>query len=269
MALHLEHGIQTALGGVLYLINLMCQLDLPACFEADWALDSQVGPWGVLELLGRGMFAGDRRSSPADPLWMALAQLGGRAPGELPGAAVQGGDRFSLPVAWTTPVSSSEEVYYWAMQHRRLCLWSAAGYMLVECPRSASPSAVQASAALQAYLAPGAPERLLHTAFDQAPLDDVTGTMVTGLNPSLTRWLALVLPFLRHRLQLALQPAATEAFDLAQMLLLYPGRLYVTATHVDLVMRLEEISLPVRLAGLDRNPGWLLDFGRVVLFHFE
>jgi hypothetical protein len=110
---------------------------------------------------------------------------------------------------------------------------------------------------------------LLHTTFDRAPLDSLSGPLVTGCNPSLARWLALVLPFLRRRLQWALQPEATEAFDLAQMLLLSAGRLYVTATHVDLVMRLEDISLPVRIAGLDRNPGWLPDFGRVVLFHFE
>jgi hypothetical protein len=35
------------------------------------------------------------------------------------------------------------------------------------------------------------------------------------------------------------------------------------------VMSLNDISLPVRLAGLDCDPGWLPDFGRVVKFHFE
>jgi hypothetical protein len=267
--LQLEHGIETTLGGVLYLINLMCKLDLPACFAAAWELDSQVGPWGMLELLGRGMLAGEQRASPADPLWMALAQLGGRVPGELPGAAVQGSDYFALPITWVTQAPSGEDVYYWATRHQRLCLWSAAGYVLLECPRNTSPSAAQASVALQGYLASSAPQRLLHTTFDRAPLDSLSGPLVTGCNPSLAHWLALVLPFLRHRLQRALQSEATEAFDLAQMLLLSPGRLYVTATHVDLVMRLEDISLPVRIAGLDRNPGWLPDFGRVVLFHFE
>ena len=66
-----------------------------------------------------------------------------------------------------------------------------------------------------------------------------------------------------------LQPAAPAEGDLVRDLLVCPGQLYVTATHVDLVMPLDAITIPVRLAGLDRNPGWLPDFGRVILFHFE
>ena len=52
-------------------------------------------------------------------------------------------------------------------------------------------------------------------------------------------------------------------------LLLRRGQLYVTSSHVDLVMPLDGVSLPVRLAGLDFDPGWLPAFGRVVQFHYE
>ena len=48
-----------------------------------------------------------------------------------------------------------------------------------------------------------------------------------------------------------------------------PARVFVTSTHVDVVVSLEDVSLPVRLAGLDRDPGWQPLLGRVVLFHFE
>ena len=51
-------------------------------------------------------------------------------------------------------------------------------------------------------------------------------------------------------------------------LLLVDGHLYVTATHLDLVMDLDRIRLEVRLAGLDADPGWAPDFGRVIRFHF-
>ena len=47
-----------------------------------------------------------------------------------------------------------------------------------------------------------------------------------------------------------------------------PARIFVTRTHVDVVLRLEDASLPVRLAGLDRDPGWVPELGRVVLLHF-
>jgi hypothetical protein len=73
------------------------------------------------------------------------------------------------------------------------------------------------------------------------------------------------MPYLRWRLDQS-APASLEPVG---DLLLVPGRLYVTRTHIDLVTSLERISLPARLAGLDRNPGWLGDWGRVVSFHFQ
>jgi hypothetical protein len=85
--------------------------------------------------------------------------------------------------------------------------------------------------------------------------------------PLLARWLALALPFIDLRLRLALD--LPHNASLPDALLWLPGHLYVTRTHVDLVTSLEHISLPVRLAGLDRNPGWLPRFARVVTFHFE
>jgi len=38
---------------------------------------------------------------------------------------------------------------------------------------------------------------------------------------------------------------------------------------VDVFMSLNDISLPLRMAGLDRNPGWLPEFGRFMLLHFN
>jgi hypothetical protein len=34
-------------------------------------------------------------------------------------------------------------------------------------------------------------------------------------------------------------------------------------------MDLKHVSLPVRLAGLDANPGWYPELGRVVTFHYR
>jgi hypothetical protein len=47
------------------------------------------------------------------------------------------------------------------------------------------------------------------------------------------------------------------------------GRVVVTRTHVDLVLPLDAVRLPIRCAGLDQDPGWRPDLGRIVLFHFE
>jgi hypothetical protein len=43
----------------------------------------------------------------------------------------------------------------------------------------------------------------------------------------------------------------------------------VTATRVDVVFELKRLPLEVRMAGLDRDPGWVPAAGRFVAFHFE
>jgi hypothetical protein len=140
--------------------------------------------------------------------------------------------------------------------------------VLADVPRDGAPPKTLAEAELRRYLDAAAPN-VLRAAFDRAPLAYLDGPLVAGLNPHLARWLALVLPAVRLRLYRALNPPADAAWHLADTLLRRPGRLYITSTHVDLVMGLDAISLPARLAGLDCNPGWMADLGRVVSFHFE
>jgi hypothetical protein len=56
---------------------------------------------------------------------------------------------------------------------------------------------------------------------------------------------------------------------LASRLLDRRGRMTWTSTHVDLHMRMDQVDINVRLAGLDANPGWVPALGRVVTFYFE
>jgi hypothetical protein len=44
---------------------------------------------------------------------------------------------------------------------------------------------------------------------------------------------------------------------------------FITPTHVDVALRLADLPLQVRFAGLDRTPGWIPAAGRFVAFHFE
>ena len=254
-----EEGVFTQLGGVLYLINLMRHLDLPACFEEEWGLASQLGSWGTLEVLACVLAGEDDLSH--DPLWNVLAELGGRDPGELPGEIFCGSESFHLPASW---FNSDELTYFWAADRQRLRLWSE-NYMLVDCPGDESAPLMQARNELDRYLDNGDSIELSGRPFDDAPVETVNAP--GGLNPELARWLSMVMPYIRYRLRSALGPGTSEYPERA--ILHVQGRLYVTSTHVDLVMSMDDISIPVRLAGLDRDPGWLPEFGRVVLFHFE
>jgi hypothetical protein len=253
----LEDGVDTALGGVLFLINAMCALDLPDCFEAEWRLASTVGAWGILEALARALLAPDALYA-GDPIWAALTALSGRNTHERLGAGLSRRPRYRLPHAWAAQMpEDANEPTSWAVRGGRLRLWSHAGYVLSETRTETLSDAEQTP-----Y---GKPVR---KRFADAPLADVSGPLTAGIDHSLKHWLVLAVPFIRLRLirALGLDPVQES---LQTMLLARPGRLYATGTHIDLVMHLRTVSLPVRLAGLDRNPGWLADFGRVILFHFE
>jgi hypothetical protein len=190
-------GILTRIGGIFYLINVMQRLDIPGCYEADWGLAAQVGGWGVLDLLARGLLGSAQAHLADDPVWAALAEIDGRAAGELPA------ERYSV---------IAEQ-------------YSVSGEQLVASP------------------------------------------LLAGLNPALGSWLALALPPVQAYLQQVLQ--LSDPAEIGPRLLLVNGRLHLSATHIDLVMGLEAIALPVRLAGLDINPGWVPALGRVIQFHFQ
>ncbi|MCB1873552.1 MAG: hypothetical protein KDI49_16405, partial [Gammaproteobacteria bacterium] len=75
-------------------------------------------------------------------------------------------------------------------------------------------------------------------------------------------------------------PARQELLDLARRwyggaglwqpdLLRLNARIHATPSHLDLYAPLAEVRLPVRLAGLDIDPGWLPWLGRVVTIHYD
>jgi hypothetical protein len=67
----------------------------------------------------------------------------------------------------------------------------------------------------------------------------------------------------------SIEAAIAEAHArFARLLVDVPARVYVSRTHVDVVQRLADVSLPLRLAGLDRDPGWRHSYRRVLAFHF-
>jgi hypothetical protein len=47
------------------------------------------------------------------------------------------------------------------------------------------------------------------------------------------------------------------------------GRVHLNRTHLTIALRLAEVSLAVRVAGLDIDPGWVVPLGRVVRFEYD
>lgn len=75
------------------------------------------------------------------------------------------------------------------------------------------------------------------------------------------------LPGLRTRLVLAL--GLRDARRLAGLLLRLPARVHAGPERIDVHFALQQLPLPVRMAGLDRDPGWIPAAGRDLRFHFE
>lgn len=85
-----------------------------------------------------------------------------------------------------------------------------------------------------------------------------------AVEPAGPDWLAGALPLAQDYLAARLeQPGAIAAA------IVEPATLYLTQTHVDVVFTLEQIRLDIRRAGLDRNPGWVPELGRIITFHYQ
>ena len=66
-----------------------------------------------------------------------------------------------------------------------------------------------------------------------------------------------------------LQQALGAEGDVTALVCRHPAQVVATPTRVDVHLALAELPLALRLAGLDRDPGWVPAAGRALAFHFE
>ncbi len=267
-------GVDSEVGGVLYLVNLLSRLGLPEAFEPEWGLASRVGAWGVLDALGRGLLDGSDDSGggryAADPIWRAMAVLDHREPETPPGDELVDPGWFSLPASWLTgPVEAGVNGWSWAADEAWLRVWAGEGYLVAEGRRAQRPPAEEARAWLDRIGAATAAGRLVERSFDEAPVEAADGPLMAAMPLAMRRWTARVLPYVRLWLTEAIGLAPGDRAGIVREVLEVPARVYLSSSHVDMVTSMERISLPVRMAGLDRDPGWQPALGRVVLFHFQ
>jgi hypothetical protein len=78
------------------------------------------------------------------------------------------------------------------------------------------------------------------------------------------RWLACLALYLDARI---LRATGDPALGLSSLAL--PGHCRIGPERVDVDLALADLPLPLRLAGLDRDPGWLPAEGRAIAFHFQ
>jgi hypothetical protein len=242
-------SLETHQGGVFYLTNLALFLGLYGDFTAPARAELPLPLWDFLALLGERLAGAALRS---DPVWELLARLAGRAPGGPPGRDFVPPGGWRLPAGWLAAFPEPG-AWPWSAGYGRLRVEHPAGFVVLDVPLEAGPAILQARRELQSHAA----GELCEVA--PRPEDEETRP--------LDRWLGWLMPYVRARLCRALGLAV--ASGLAGLLLAHRARVTVTATHLDVVFSLAELPLAIRLAGLDRDPGWVPAAGRFVAFHFE
>jgi hypothetical protein len=245
----------TRLGGVFYLVHLLDWLGLPG------ELAAHASGWALIELFARALIGERLRFYADDPVWALLAQLDGRAP-DVPVGAGWPSDRLRWPGEVLRRHLGTDGAWTAAVDGARVRL-AYAGVFAYDAPLLAGDPTVQIESALRHYSDDGTPPT-----YQIAPIaapDDLAPETAAVMSADAADWLRRALPLAQTILQRRLR---CEAAALSALLIEQRASVTLSRTHVDVTLPMEAIRIPVRLAGLDRDPGWQPDLGYVVLYHF-
>jgi hypothetical protein len=249
-------AIATACGGLFYVLNAALALGLYGDFSAPRLRGIALSPWDLLAWLGRHWFG---RAFRRDPLWELLAKLAGRSTKRAPSWRIDPPSHWDAADDWLrawTPIDLLE--YGVDRRGGRLHVLHPTGFALFDVPRDTR-------------LRPSVQARALCLTRDpamQARLRRRTARIVQALpaDPG-QRWLHRLADYLGARFARALGVAT--AHEAVERLCRHPADIRCDASHIHVSLSLSTLPLPVRIAGLDRDPGWIPAAGRDVRFHFS
>jgi hypothetical protein len=233
-----EGIVQTRLGGLFYLVNMAQYLGLYGDFTTPATSGTALNIWDFVTLLGRRLLG---RPLPADPVWDLLATLAGHPPGH----------DFTPPADWRMP-----EDWLTPFPHGQAGRWSAAGGRLrVDHPAGFPILDVRRTT-----------ERPADQLRREFPGQAHRGSLPPLPTRPLPRWVATVAAYVSARLSYVLGHPPVRAVE---TLLWHRAAVSVTHVHVDVALSLAELPIEIRVAGLDRDPGWVPAAGRTISFHFD
>lgn len=245
--------IETEFGGIFYLLNAALALELYGDFTAPRARTLPLLPWDWLALVGCAWF-GDE--FVRDPVWNALATLSGRTPDEEPGGDFVAPDAWTVPANWLMPWGAPPELRVHATR-ARLHITHPAGFAVFEVARDPARRPLAQARTLCAG----------HAMLRGARMRRAYGSVPGGrTRSSIACWLRCMLDYLQARLVLAL--GADVPAEVPALVCRHRAALTITAAAVDVHLSLPELPLSIRIAGLDRDAGWIPAAGRSLHFHF-
>jgi hypothetical protein len=242
--------IATRFGGVFYLLNAALALELYGDFTAPRARGLDLLPWDWLALVGRALLG---EEFVADPVWGLLARLAGRRPDARPDAYFRAPRDWLIPAGWLRPWGAVTRVHMQATR-ARLRLRHPGGFLVGDVAREATAR-------------PRAQARSLCDAYPElAGAALARGREALAPQARTARWLVWLLDYLVARLALAL--GLEDVARVPDYICRHVAEVEVTAAAVDVHLSLADLPLPIRIAGLDRDAGWIPAAGRSLSFHF-
>ena len=237
--------IVTELGGLFHLVHLAQRLGLYADFTTPGKPGITLGVWDFVTLVGRSLLGctGRRR----DPVWRLLADLQARPYARPPGLGFRPPRVWRARPEWLEPFFADAPWRY-CRSDGRLVLRHPYGFVVVDGP-------TELGRELRRY-------RVGRVVPDRDRRPEQSGRTPRGRD----RWVAHLAGFLRCRLAVALGVGPARA---ARLALCRPARVSVTACRVDVVSDLVDLPIEVRLAAVDRDPGFVPAAGRALYFHFR
>ena len=230
--------VDTAFGGVFFLLNVALALGLYGDFTQPLHRGLQVSPWRFLRAAGRALGG---RAFAADPL---AALLFVRSPRQaLPAAP----PAWQVEPEWLLPFAADQRPWHAVVEPGAVRLLHPAGFTIARRPGNTDLAAMLA---VVGYAGQGV---LMHLAARKA-------SRRSGL-------LDLLWPLLRARLAFSL--GLPDGHAAAARLLALPARVAAGAARMDVHFALAALPLAVRVAGLDRDPGWVPASGCDFRFHFD
>lgn len=236
--------IETEYGGLLFLLNAFLALGVYGDFTRPGSASAGLSPFGLVRLLGRAWFG---RRFIADPLHGLLLRL---ARGRRADTPSQFEARpWSLPSAWLSPWPAAGAPAFGGHRLRPM-LWHEAGFPLAEVgPENPAADAARAARRLGLRRAPVRARLPFLPAQPRA------------------RWVACLRLYLEARLARAL--GCEGGIKAAALLCRRPARISADGDRIEARFVLADHPLAIRLAGLDRDPGWVPAAGRDFRYIFE
>lgn len=241
----IEFNFQTRFGGIFYLLNLSLYLQLYRDFTESLETEIDLNIWDFIALLGL-KFLGEEIKT--DAVWDFLKTMAERENDDEFGQEFNQFQDWRMPLKWLETFPKNQKWFY-GRNGKRLVIRHSAGFNIVDVLLCGDIE-TQLKDETEIY-------RKYFSKIVKAEKKDFSQSK---------KWLENIAEYLQKRLFQALNLETLE--DLNTILFKRKASVTTSPTHLDITFGLADLPIEVRLAGIDRDPGWIPAAGKFVYFHF-